>query len=53
MKTLVDYFGCGNYYTAIESVEFKCITFKDIFERIIPFFSKYPIVGVKSLDFED
>lgn len=56
-KTLVDYFRCGNCYnyTAKESMEFKCRAFlrRDIQAKIIPFFSKYPIVGVKSLDFED
>ena len=53
MKTLLDYLGCGNIYTALESVELKCTSFKDISEKIIPFFIKYPIIGVKSLDFED
>ena len=27
--------------------------FKDNYEKIIPFFNKYPIIGVKSKDFED
>lgn len=37
MKALVDYLGCGNIYTALESVELKCTDFKDILEKIMPF----------------
>jgi len=37
MKTLADYLGCGNVYTALGSVELKCTSFKDISDKIIPF----------------
>ena len=37
MKTLANYLGCGNVYTALESIELKCTGFKDISEKIIPF----------------
>lgn len=53
MKGLINYFGCGNVYNKQNSVEFVVTKFKDITEIIIPFFDKYPIVGVKAKDFED
>ena len=53
MKSLVDYFGCGQYYSYNKYGEFKCQTFIDNYEKILPFFRKYPILGVKSKDFED
>ena len=42
-------------YTSEEnnSAHLKIENFTDISEKIIPFFDKYPIVGIKSLDFED
>jgi hypothetical protein len=36
-----------------KSVHLQIAKFIDINEKIIPFFEKYPIKGVKSLDFED
>ena len=53
MKSLVDYFGFGKAYTYKSYTEFKCRSFADNFEKVIPFFQKYPILGVKSLDFAD
>lgn len=53
IKCLADYFGCGQYYSYKDYAEFKCCTFKYIYEKILPFFLKYPILGVKSKDFED
>jgi hypothetical protein len=34
-------------------IEFNCQSFKDNYEKILPFFLKYPILGVKAQDFED
>lgn len=51
LKSLVDFFGCGQTYK--DYIEFRCQSFKDNYEKIIPFFNKYPIIGVKSKDFED
>ena len=53
MKSLVDYFGFGKVYTYKSYTEFKCRSFTDNFEKVIPFFLKFPILGVKSLDFSD
>lgn len=36
-----------------DSLHFSVTKFKDIVEKIIPFFQKYPIQGVKALDFTD
>jgi len=53
IKCLADYFDCGQFYSYKDYAEFKCRTFNDIHEKILPFFLKYPILGVKSKDFED
>ena len=53
LKSLVDFFGCGQTYSYKDYVEFRCQSFKDNYEKILPFFYKYPILGVKSQDFED
>jgi hypothetical protein len=55
MKSLTIYLDCG-FLQLIEK-ENKCkfviSKFLDNFEKIIPFFNKYPILGVKSKDFQD
>ena len=53
MKSLIEYFGCGNIYKNPVTVDFKTTKFKDLTEKIIPFFEKYPIQGVKFLDYLD
>lgn len=58
MKSLVDYLGCGRYearsgYRGLQAGDFVVTKFSDIAEKIIPFFNKYPIRGVKALDFAD
>jgi hypothetical protein len=53
LKSLVDFFGCGQTYSYKDYTEFRCQSFKDNYEMILPFFNKYPIIGVKSQDFED
>jgi hypothetical protein len=57
MKSLVSYLGCGRYearsYPALKAGDFVVTKFSDIAEKIIPFFNKYPIEGVKALDFSD
>ena len=34
-------------------MEFKCQKFKDNYEKIMPFFLKFPVIGEKSKDFKD
>lgn len=59
MRSLIDYLDCGRVYKKInkkyntEFFEFRVEKFKDIDDKIIPFFVKYPIEGKKLLDFKD
>lgn len=54
MKSLVKYFGCGQYYTrsSEDGGDYKCRKLLDNYEKIIPFFKKYKIYGAKGLDFQ-
>lgn len=52
LKSLVDYFKCGRYYTCSPNAGDYIVTkFDDINTKIIPFFNKYPLIGNKRLDF--
>ena len=55
MKSLISYFDCG--YIKIRKkatgLDFIVTKFSDINEKIIPFFKKYSIRGVKAIDFAD
>lgn len=55
INSLVEYFDCGAYFSfeGREVSDFAVQRFSDIHEKIIPFFNKYPIFGVKALDFAD
>lgn len=53
MISLIEYLNCGNINKKSKAVDFKVTKSKDIEEKIIPFFKKYPIEGVKSKDFSD
>jgi len=44
MNYFTDYFGCGKSYTYKKHAEFKCRNFKEIEEKILPFFLKYSIL---------
>ncbi|CAG8976699.1 hypothetical protein HYALB_00008450 [Hymenoscyphus albidus] len=54
MKSLESYLGCGKAsITKRGEVVFEVRKLLDQTEKIIPFFSKYPIMAIKSRDFED
>ena len=53
MVSLIKYFDSGKIYKKGNAFDFKVIKFDDILNKIIPFFKKYPIEGVKALDFAD
>lgn len=55
MKSLIDYFGCGQYQVRLgkSAGDFIVSRFSDIRDKIIPFFDTYPLQGVKSLNFGD
>ena len=53
--SLVSYLGCGLYRkrAGTKAGDFLVTKFSDVIEKIIPFFEKYKINGVKLLDFDD
>ena len=53
MRSLIKYFDCGNVYKNRKTFEYRVTKFSDIENKIIPFYKKYPILGVKLKDFED
>jgi hypothetical protein len=55
MKSLIAYLGCGNVELFIGDLYVNFVTSRlsDIGEKIIPFFHKYQIEGVKGQDFAD
>ena len=55
MESLTHYLSCGRYrlHNDRKSGEFVVTKLSSIINTIIPFFKKYPIMGVKALDFSD
>lgn len=53
MTSLIEYLGCGNVYENREAVDFIISKLSDLQNKVIPFFEKYPIQGVKSSDYLD
>lgn len=43
----------GKYSKRKEAGDFKVVSIADINNKIVPFFSTYPLQGVKSLNFTD
>lgn len=52
-RSLVEYLASGKIYFYNEAVYFRVTKYLDLSEKIIPFYQKYPIVGIKALDFKD
>lgn len=57
LGSFVKFFGCGivgkDSRDSKEASYFVVQKFRDITEKIIPFFDEYPVLGVKSKDYED
>lgn len=53
MINLIEYLGCGKLFKYREAVEFRITKFNALVEKVIPLFAKYPIKGVKFLDYLD
>ena len=53
MENIVNYFGCGYLSVRNDIIDYRVTNFSDIVEKIIPFFDKYPVLGVKQKDFEN
>jgi hypothetical protein len=55
INSLLNYFNCGmieeNPKRSV--VDFRVSKFEDIIKKIIPMFNSYPLIGVKSRDFQD
>lgn len=55
LKSLEAYLDCGKYFSSPngDHGDFWVLKFEDIVVKIIPFFNKYPLMNVKSKDFQD
>jgi hypothetical protein len=55
LTAIKEYFNCGHCYLRKKEniIDFKTTKFSEVNEIIIPFFINNPILGVKSLDFND
>lgn len=53
IRSLVDYLGCGKIYVNERSVDFIVTKYSDITNKLIPLFGKYPIQGIKNLNYLD
>jgi hypothetical protein len=52
LKSWIDFLGCGNLRRKRDVYELQVSKFSDI-EKMIGFFEKYPIIGIKAKNFCD
>ncbi len=50
---LKDYLGCGRVEETPSISRLVISRFEDVWTKVIPFFDKYPLIGVKGLDYFD
>jgi len=53
MESIIDYLKCGKIYTSRKEINLHVARFSDIFEKIIPIFDEFPLIGVKKEDYKD
>ena len=55
MQNIISFIGSGSIYKypTKPAVSITVVNFSDITDKIIPFFDKYPIMGVKYYDYID
>ena len=54
IASISEYLECGKVYKhSKNAVVYRVSKRSDLTEKIIPFFTKYPILGIKALDFKD
>jgi LAGLIDADG endonuclease len=53
MRSLIQYLNCGGVTLSSASIDYRVTKLKDILTKIIPFFEKNPIIGVKYKDYLD
>jgi len=49
----VEYFGCGKVQVYPSKVSFNVYSLPEFKSKILPFFEKYPLKGIKLLDYMD
>jgi hypothetical protein len=53
MKSFINYLNCGNVNKNSNCIDYTVIRYDDLELKIIPFFDKYKIIGVKLQDYLD
>ena len=53
INSFVTFFGCGKINQASQATYFVVQRLSDLTNNIIPFFDRYPLVGIKVKDYED
>jgi hypothetical protein len=55
LDLIKDYFNCGEVYLKRENKYsyYRIAKFEDTFTKVIPFFQKYKLIGVKNKNFQD
>ena len=54
MACIAEYLECGKIYKhSLNAVVYRVSKASNLTEKVIPFFIKYPILGIKALDFKD
>lgn len=53
IRNIAEFFNCGSVYLNRDTYVYRVLKLSDIVEKIIPFFQKYLVLGVKSQDFQD
>lgn len=56
LTKLIDYLGCGRIEkpsTRTNEVRFVINKFSHLIDNILPFFDRYPLHGLKSMDYQD
>ena len=53
LVSFISFFNAGSVMKYKNALFYRVTKFDDIVNKIIPFFKKYPILGVKALDFAD
>ena len=53
LEGISTYLGCGRCSLRKEAGDFKVVSVTDIIQKIIPFFTEFPLQGVKRLNYND